>query len=375
MEFFTCNYIVSDSNNFTDNILFLLKNLKQKNRIFNLVFFCSCELEDYNSRLQELKSLVALHFEKYPPLLNFVVQPLEKATQTGVEVYYLSENIPTSALCYKLSGNTSYLSIETNEQRILVLEGVISNSVFESITIQSEKIFQNIEQIFEIENMPIHNIVRQWNYIGNITSVSNDVQHYQAFNDARTRFYGKTRWSNGYPAATGISMSVDAVIVSLIAISNTSTLKIYPVDNTLQLAAHKYTASVLIGDETKTTPKFERGKLISDATSSSFFVSGTAAIRGEQSMNELNASLQTIQTIENIQYLISTENLRLNHVSENIKLKMKFLRVYVKYLTDFDAVKKEVDKVWSELPVIYLLAGICRSELLVEIEGMAVSTF
>ncbi|MCX6308220.1 MAG: hypothetical protein NTY32_05085 [Bacteroidia bacterium] len=35
------------------------------------------------------------------------------------------------------------------------------------------------------------------------------------------------------------------------------------------------------------------------------------------------------------------------------------------------AVKAEVEKVWSGIPILYLQADICRKELLVEIEGIA----
>ncbi len=47
------------------------------------------------------------------------------------------------------------------------------------------------------------------------------------------------------------------------------------------------------------------------------------------------------------------------------------LRVYIKKKNFLHAVKSEIDKVWPDLPVIYLLADICREELLVEIEGTA----
>lgn len=51
------------------------------------------------------------------------------------------------------------------------------------------------------------------------------------------------------------------------------------------------------------------------------------------------------------------------------------LRVYIKKKEYFATVKTEIDKVWSKITAIYVQADICRSELLVEIEGIALEIF
>ena len=61
------------------------------------------------------------------------------------------------------------------------------------------------------EGFPLNSIIRQWNYIERITAFDGQDQHYQAFNNARSGFYSKTEWTNGYPAATGIGANLGGI--------------------------------------------------------------------------------------------------------------------------------------------------------------------
>jgi enamine deaminase RidA (YjgF/YER057c/UK114 family) len=121
----------------------------------------------------------------------------------------------------------------------------------------------------------------------------------------------------------------------------------------------------------KSTPKFERAKVLISNKQCTIFVSGTAAIRNEKSSHIDNVSLQTIETIANINYLISSGNLKNNGWQVKSEAKLTSIRVYVKNKNDFEIVKLEVEKAWPAIQSIYLEAEVCRPELLVEIEGIA----
>ena len=57
------------------------------------------------------------------------------------------------------------------------------------------------------------------------------------FNNARADFYGKTDWSNGYPAATGIGANLGGILVDLdAAVFARSECYATPIDNKLQIA-------------------------------------------------------------------------------------------------------------------------------------------
>ena len=102
----------------------------------------------------------------------------------------------------------------------------------------------------------------------------------------------------------------------------------------------------------------------------SVYISGTAAIRGEESCSE-DAVGQTRLTMENIDYLISEENLVKSGVAEPEQMAYASLRAYLKYREDLEQVVEWMDGNYPAVDVLYLWADICREELLIEIEGIA----
>jgi enamine deaminase RidA (YjgF/YER057c/UK114 family) len=141
------------------------------------------------------------------------------------------------------------------------------------------------------------------------------------------------------------------------------------------VAAHVYSKRVLIDDAVdavKSTPKFERAKLIETERGAICFVSGTAAIRGEESVDASSATMQTLRTIENIKHLVSKENLE-RFGSKPYDLDYIYLQVFVKHEKDYEEVRKVVEEHYPQVSVVYTVADVCRSELLVEIEGILIS--
>jgi len=370
-----CTILHAFANSFEENVNGLLTQMVDKERIISLSFFGASTDDSYEMELKLIESAVSLTFQGQKPLVSYIALPLKNREGMSVEVHYFPASLSLGSLSYKNHGKDRYIVFEWNDTKIIVVEGLRAHTQSDSITTQSEEIFQKIETILSKESMYHHEVLRQWNYIGKITALDNGIQNYQAFNDVRDRFYAKTNWKKyGYPAATAVGMEINGLIVSLIAISCESTFKIIPLDNPLQIAPKHYSPSLLPGQavyDSKATPKFERAKVIQNDFAIYCFISGTAAIRGEQSMKELDAALQTRQAIENILYLISPENMKNHGFHHKADMKMKSIRVYIKKKESFDIVKTEVEKVWPGLPVIYLQADICRSELLVEIEGVA----
>lgn len=90
------------------------------------------------------------------------------------------------------------------------------------------------------------------------------------------------------------------------------------------------------------------------------YLSGTAAIRGEVSLAEADVVAQLRITLENIRHLIGDAS-------------MKLLRVYLKNENDYNKVHDSLEG--EEICISYLLADVCRDELLIEIEGIAWCSF
>lgn len=254
-----------------------------------------------------------------------------------------------------------YLIIRNGADRELVTKGIRFPDAGDTGA-QAKAVFSRIEAILQSEGFKINEIVRQWNYIEGITEVNDGLQNYQLFNDARTAFYSETDWPDGYPAATGIGCSAGGVTVAVHAVRNAAKHS-RPIDNPLQTPAHKYSGKVLeAGREAlKSTPKFERGRLLGDTV----LISGTAAIKGEVSEISSDPAIQSEAAAEVVESLVSPGNI----FPENNRFRFNSLRVYIKREEDAGAIVRTLEKRWKGVPKHYLIADICRRELLLEVEG------
>jgi len=101
------------------------------------------------------------------------------------------------------------------------------------------------------------------------------------------------------------------------------------------------------------------------------FISGTASIIGENTVGVNNPVQQTEVTIQNIQRLYSKEVLK--QISDNIFLsRYGHARVYIKKREHYPAIREVFETHFGNQPVVYIIADICRNDLLVEIEGKVI---
>lgn len=330
------------------------------------VVVCGANNSEYHSLLGELKSAIYASLGKKIPV-TLIPQHLLPNGGFAVMVYALDGE---ATVQIKEENGVCYGLIESAEERMLFVEGIPASDFSNKVRLQSQEVFTKFDSLLAAYGFEVNDIVRQWNYIGNIVSYKDGKQNYQEFNDARSAYYAKGEWCNGYPAATGIG-STDGIIVGGVAFKRADGTGVHPIDNPLQVAAHIYSKNVLIDDDAdavKSTPKFERAKLIESASGVCCFVSGTAAIRGEESVDPSSAKQQTVKTIENIEYLVSKENL-VRFGCMPYELKTAFLHIFIKHAEDYDEVRTVVETAYPQVPAIYSVADVCRKELLVEIEG------
>ena len=317
--------------------------------------------EQYVAMKAQMRELCEAHFGEKMPLLALVAQAPLRCTLAS-EVTYIDN-------CYadEIAYHGDYVTFGDE-----IFSSGISSDVGAEIDIQADDIFQRVEQILSAHDYCIDDITRQWNYIEQITLMAERGQHYQLFNDSRSRFYAKAQWSNGYPAATGLGTYAGGVIVVFDAVRDSAKCSL-AVDNPLQISAHAYSQEVLInrGEVHKSTPKFERARYIS-TPNPSVYVSGTAAIRGEESCRE-DAVGQAALTMENIDRLVGLENLASSGVSQPSSMLYGAMRAYLKHGEDTERVSEWIGENYPQVDMLYLLADICREELLIEIEGVAIA--
>lgn len=350
----------------------IIKQTQQEN-IISITFFGICFNNIYHLTLKKIKEVVYTTLNRYIPI-TFIPEHTVNDKNLYAEIWEINSKKSVLKLNKSLN-DVHYLHIIDELYEMICIEGIPSYNNSLPLPQQCTEIFKNIKSILNKHQFTIDDIIRQWNYIGNITGHNKqNEQIYQIYNNARAEFYKEVQWPNGYPAATGIGTDFNGIIVSCIAFKNNVVNKktIYSLDNPLQVAAHIYSKEVLLGstpNSIKETPKFERAKLIDIADNVLCFISGTAAIRGEYSVHLQSPQMQTELALDNIEYLISNKNLQNNSCPE-FSLEICNLRVYIKNKDHYQIIRSTIEKRMPKTPAIYLFTDICRSELLVEIEGV-----
>jgi len=315
--------------------------------------------------------------ERQMNIPNIVVAQTPYKKEIAFEVLFIDDKFDI----LKSSNNHKIIKVD---DIIELYTSILSDYQKNNIKACSVSVHNQLKVFLSNNIFDISDIVRQWNYIENILNNDDAIQHYQEFNNQRTGFYGTVKWDSGYPSATGIGTEAGGVGINLIAVKSSANYDVYSIKNPKQTDAHGYSEKVLWGSKeglSKTTPKFERGKIIITNNYIDIYVSGTAAIIGENTIPEIDVKSQTRTTIENILSLVSIENLK-NNIPEKYHSRLNklidgfsfsYIRVYVKQENYVREVKKICLEYFGDSPTIFVVADICRKNLLVEIEGAILS--
>ncbi|WP_372950590.1 hypothetical protein [Mariniphaga sp.] len=344
-----------------------LQKINSGKQIFKLNFFAEVSSKENYVKLQsQLQRLVAEKFQN-PVICALIAQP-PLTCRILVEAFYFDPALWKQEFIH--SENGSAMLFKRENASVLIGNAQSDNS--SGCRQNAETVFNSFENLLKRAGIKFHSVIRQWNYMENITDFDGDNQRYQDFNNVRAGFYAEHFKKNGFPAATGIGMNRGGVIIEFVALDAAEAVSL-PLDNPEQIAAHDYSKNVLVGNEliNKSTPKFERARYLELFGKKQVFISGTASIRGEKTVGIGDPAKQTKITIQNMQRLYSPEILSL--LSENsLRPVYGHARVYVKNRKDFAAIKKTFKSYYGNLPVVYIIADICREDLLVEIEGKVI---
>ena len=245
------------------------KKIDLKNVIKQTIFLEANNINDYNKKTDLFKQVISKFYNSVTPTTSFVAQAPANKKKLSLEVYIVGKSSKEVVIVHKSVDEIPYTVINYPHHKEIYAAG-LTTKYLDNLYEQAKSSFTQMQKILHNEKLSFSDIVRQWNYIEKIADKSRDDtarQNYQIFNDVRTLFYGMSNFVNGYPSATGIGTSTGGVTIDFIAVSSSEHFSIHPVKNPEQVDAHKYSDNVLVGKgipETtrKTTPKFERGKLI-----------------------------------------------------------------------------------------------------------------
>lgn len=197
-------------------------------------------------------------------------------------------------------------------------------------------------------------LLRIWNYLPRINTGNGDGELYRRFCIGRAQAFDERPCPpDQLPAGTAIgSRDGNELLVYFIATRDPGT----QIENPRQTSAFQYPRAY-----SPRQPLFSRARIWADDRDAKLIVSGTASIVGHVSQHEGDLTGQLAETWRNL------EALRTSAGAE----RPLALRVYIRNAADHAAVRAFLaERLPAGVQTLYLLADICRAELLVEMEGV-----
>ena len=223
--------------------------------------------------------------------------------------------------------------------------------------------FDAYSRMFEfVDSSGFNALLRVWNYIPEINESSDGLPRYQRFNLGRHEAFAVHRRKvESAPAACAVGTKSGPVGIFFLAGRG----DVEPIENPRQVSAYHYPSQY--GPR---SPVFTRASLATVGGRQTLFVSGTASVVGHESMHVGDPKAQADETIKNIHALLSEARSR----GFDLRPDGLHLKVYVRRPEDFPVIRDRVSRAFNpQGSTVYILADICRPELLLEIEGVGLS--
>ncbi|WP_075322083.1 hypothetical protein [Acidithiobacillus albertensis] len=215
----------------------------------------------------------------------------------------------------------------------------------------------------EITALGYPHLLRVWNHIGDINDDSTGLERYRQFNIGRLEAFMAGNWSVidvAPPAASALGAQRNTPLALFALASHHAPLAI---ENPRQIRAYDYPQNY-----GPCPPTFSRASLI-DLDGPTLFISGTASIVGHQSMHPDNCREQIRETMRNIEALL--HEVSCSHGVDWELANLQF-KAYLRNGADLWMFREEMDQiVGKEVNCLIIQADICRRDLLVEIEAVA----
>lgn len=196
-------------------------------------------------------------------------------------------------------------------------------------------------------------VVRIWNYLGAINRGDGDAERYKHFCDGRAQGMGEF-FADGFPAATAIGHHGDEHRLQVYLLASDQPGQ--RVENPRQVSAWRYPRQY-----GRTPPSFARAMTL--PARDALAISGTAAVVGHASAHQDDLNAQLEETLLNLETLLASAGMAAGFDTHSP------LKTYLRHPGDAAQVRAFLQGRLPGVPVLLLHGDICRSELLVEIDG------
>lgn len=235
---------------------------------------------------------------------------------------------------------------------VLFLQLRIGPAALDDMELAAFEAYSRISAFTRARGYP--HLLRTWNYFDDIHRGEGDRERYRQFVSGRYRaLAGDPAFEQRLPAATAIGTRVPGMLIYLLAARRPGR----PVENPRQLSAWRYPAQY--GPR---SPSFARAMRVDADDGAQLLVSGTASIVGHASQHPGDAPAQLGEILRNLDALLAAAPAAGRWQAESLKLYLRdpqllpALQPLLRARFGADALCYEGD--------------ICRSDLLVEIEGV-----
>jgi len=206
-------------------------------------------------------------------------------------------------------------------------------------------------------------LLRVWNYFPQINRESDGLERYQRFCAGRHQALAEnlSGFPGTLPAGTAVGTMSGPLKIHFLAAKQPGT----HVENPRQVRAYEYPP--IYGPS---SPSFARATLQPSISGSQLLISGTASVVGHVSAHIGDPGKQTLEIIHNLNVLIAQTE-QLHGVTRGQWCAQALFKVYIRHPEHFATIRDILkEQLPSHTQVLFLQGEMCRSELLLEIEGI-----
>ena len=203
--------------------------------------------------------------------------------------------------------------------------------------------------------------LRLWNYFPDINRACDGLERYRAFCAGRHQALAAelAEFEIRLPAASAIGTHGGGLQLYALAARQPG----LQIENPRQVSAFHYPPQY-----GRRSPSFSRAVLKDWGGHQHLYISGTASIVGHASLHQ-GLLPQLEETLANLEALLAEAERR-----ATTPLDLTLLKIYVRPELDPAPLRERIARAFgTNLPLLFVRAEICRRELLLEIEGLAIS--
>ena len=215
----------------------------------------------------------------------------------------------------------------------------------------------------QVRALGYSHLLRVWNYFPHINREFDGLERYQRFCAGRHQALaeGLAGFPHTLPAGTAVGTMSGPLKIHFLAARQPGT----HVENPRQVSAYEYPR--VYGPR---SPSFARASLRPSISGSHLLIAGTASVVGHVSLHIGDPHKQTMEIMQNLNALL-THTEQLHGITRGQWYGQALFKVYIRHPEHFTTVRDILkEQLPSHTQVLYLQGDMCRSELLLEVEGI-----